>query len=89
MRLMHICVNNLAGVPAIVFGVFGLAFFVYFVGEGLDERFFSEELEHLKQRTFGTPGILWASLTMALLAAYRSSRCLSVRKGAGASSTSF
>lgn len=67
VRLMHICVNNLAGVPAIVFGVFGLAFFVYFVGEGLDERFFSDELEHLNQRTFGTPGILWASLTMALL----------------------
>lgn len=67
VSLMRICVNNLAGVPSIVFGVFGLAFFVYFVGDGIDRSFFSEELEYLQKPTYGTPGILWASLTLALL----------------------
>lgn len=67
VRLMRICVNNLAGVPSIVFGVFGLAFFVYFIGGNIDQRFFSEELQYLQKPTFGTPGILWASLTLALL----------------------
>lgn len=64
VRIVRICVNNLAGVPSIVFGVFGLAFFVYFVGAGIDETFYSEKLP---TPTFGTPGILWASLTLALL----------------------
>lgn len=67
LRLMRICVNNLAGVPAIVFGVFGLAFFVFFIGEGIDQRFFGDKLRYLQQPTYGTPGILWASLTLALL----------------------
>jgi phosphate transport system permease protein len=64
VRIVRICVNNLAGVPSIVFGVFGLAFFVYFVGAGIDQTFYSEKLP---TPTFGTPGILWASLTLALL----------------------
>jgi phosphate transport system permease protein len=64
LRAVRICVNNLAGVPSIVFGVFGLAFFVYFVGAGIDQTFYSEKLP---TPTFGTPGILWASLTLALL----------------------
>jgi phosphate transport system permease protein len=64
VRLVRISVNNLAGVPSIVFGVFGLAFFVYFVGGSLDSTFFADRLP---TPTFGTPGILWASLTLALL----------------------
>jgi phosphate transport system permease protein len=61
---VRIAVNNLAGVPSIVFGVFGVGFFVYFVGGGLDRLFFPEKLP---TPTFGTGGILWASLTLALL----------------------
>ena len=63
-RLIRIAVNNLAGVPSVVYGVFGLGFFVYFLGGTIDELFFSESLP---APTFGTPGIMWASLTMALL----------------------
>jgi phosphate transport system permease protein len=64
VRLVRIAVNNLAGVPSIVFGVFGLGFFVYFVGGGIDRLFFRELLP---TPTFGTGGILWASLTLGLL----------------------
>jgi phosphate transport system permease protein len=64
VRLIRIAVNNLAGVPSIVYGVFGLGFFVYFVGGNLDQLFFADELP---APTFGTPGLLWASLTLALL----------------------
>ena len=64
VNIVRVCVNNLAGVPSIVFGVFGLAFFVYFLGAHVDQKFFSEKLP---TPTFGTPGILWASLTLALL----------------------
>ncbi|MDB6047878.1 MAG: putative phosphate transporter, permease protein [Pseudomonas sp.] len=64
-RLIRIAVNNLAGVPAIVYGVFGLGFFVYVLGGSLDRLFFPEALP---APTFGTPGLLWASLTLALLA---------------------
>ncbi len=63
-RFIRLSVNNLAGVPSIVFGVFGLGFFVYFVGGGIDQFFFSDKLP---EPTFGTGGILWASLTLALL----------------------
>jgi len=63
-RMIRIAVNNLAGVPSIVFGVFGLGFFVYAVGGTLDQLFFSEALPN---PTFGTGGILWASLTLALM----------------------
>jgi phosphate transport system permease protein len=61
---VRIAVNNLAGVPSIVFGVFGVGFFIYFVGGTLDRVFFAESLP---TPTFGTGGILWASLTLALL----------------------
>ena len=61
---VRIAINNLAGVPSIVFGVFGLGFFVYFVGGTLDQLFFSLRLP---TPTFGTGGILWASLTLALM----------------------
>lgn len=64
VRIVRIAVNNLAGVPSIVFGVFGLGFFVYFVGGALDDLFFSQALP---TPTFGTGGILWASLTLALM----------------------
>ena len=64
VRVVRIAVNNLAGVPSIVFGVFGLGFFVYFVGGSIDRLFFAESLP---TPTFGTGGILWASLTLALL----------------------
>ena len=64
VRLVRIAVNNLAGVPSIVFGVFGLGFFIYTVGGTLDTLFFPERLP---TPTFGTGGILWASLTLALL----------------------
>jgi len=64
VRLVRIAVNNLAGVPSIVFGVFGLGFFVYFVGGAIDRAFFPESLP---TPTFGTGGILWASLTLSLL----------------------
>ena len=63
-RLIRLSVNNLAGVPSIVYGVFGLGFFVYFVGGSIDQLFFSDKLP---EPTFGTGGILWASLTLALL----------------------
>mgnify|MGYP001828578601 FL=1 len=63
-RLIRIAVNNLAGVPSIVYGVFGLGFFVYFLGGNLDQLFYPEALP---SPTFGTPGLMWASLTLALL----------------------
>jgi phosphate transport system permease protein len=63
-RLVRISVNNLAGVPSIVYGVFGLGFFVYFLGSHIDKWFFAEALP---APTFGTPGLIWASLTLALL----------------------
>ena len=63
-RLIRIAVNNLAGVPSIVYGVFGLGFFVYFLGGSIDRLFFPEALPN---PTFGTPGLLWASLTLSIL----------------------
>jgi len=64
IRLIRIAVNNLAGVPSIVYGVFGLGFFVYFLGGNIDELFFQASLP---SPTFGTPGLMWASLTLAIL----------------------
>lgn len=63
-RLVRIGVRNLAGVPSIVYGVFGLGAFVYGIGSTMDEWFFSDSLP---SPTFGTGGLLWASLTLALL----------------------
>jgi len=64
LKTIRISVYNLAGVPSIVFGVFGLGFFVYFVGGQIDQAFYPEALP---APTFGTPGLFWASLTLALL----------------------
>ena len=64
IRMIRIAVNNLAGVPSIVYGVFGLGFFVYFLGGSIDTLFFPEAKP---APTFGTPGLMWASLTLALL----------------------
>ena len=64
VRIVRIAVNNLAGVPSIVYGVFGLGFFIYGIGSGIDQLFYPERLP---TPTFGTGGILWASLTLALL----------------------
>ena len=63
-RIVRIAVNNLAGVPSIVYGVFGLGFFIYLLGGEIDRLFYPEALP---APTFGTPGLLWASLTLALL----------------------
>ncbi|OON39006.1 phosphate ABC transporter, permease protein PstA [Izhakiella australiensis] len=63
-RLVRIAVVNLAGVPSIVYGVFGLGFFVWLIGGSLDRLLF---IDRLPAPTFGTPGLLWASLTLALL----------------------
>lgn len=63
-RLIRIAVNNLAGVPSIVYGVFGLGFFVYILGGNIDQLFFPESAP---APVYGTPGLLWASITLALL----------------------
>jgi len=63
-RIVRIAVNNLAGVPSIVYGVFGLGFFVYFLGGNIDKLFFPEAAP---APFLGTSGLLWASLTLALL----------------------
>ena len=63
---VRIAVNNLAGVPSIVFGVFGLGFFCYVVGGGIDRAFYPEYVAQ-NQPVFGTGGLMWASLTLALL----------------------
>jgi phosphate transport system permease protein len=63
-RLIRIAVNNLAGVPSVVYGVFGLGFFVYILGGNIDQLFFPESSP---APVFGTPGLLWASITLALL----------------------
>ena len=63
-KVIRIAVINLAGVPSIVYGVFGLGFFVYIVGGTIDDVFFSAQLP---TPTFGTPGILWSALTLAIM----------------------
>ena len=60
-RTIRFAVNTLAGVPAIVFGLFGLGFFIQFVGAGMDNVMSGGQLR------WGQPNILWASLTMSLL----------------------
>ncbi|TAL00768.1 MAG: phosphate ABC transporter permease PstA [Rhodospirillaceae bacterium] len=64
VSFVRISVNNLAGVPSIVYGVFGLGFFAYVLGGSIDRLFYSENLPN---PTFGTGGLLWAALTLALL----------------------
>ena len=68
LRIVRISVNNLAGVPSIVFGVFGLGFFVYVLGGSIDQLFFSDQLKYNNNTpVFGTGGLLWCSLTLALM----------------------
>ena len=61
VHLVRLAIQNLAGVPAIVFGLFGLGFFIEFIGRGVDRALFSGRL------VYGQPAIIWAALTMALL----------------------
>ena len=68
LRFVRICVNNLAGVPSIVFGVFGLGFFVYVLGGTIDQLFFADQLKYNNHSpVFGTGGLIWCSLTLALM----------------------
>ncbi len=64
VTVVRISVSNLAGVPSIVFGVFGVGFFVYGLGAFIDDNFFRQSLP---TPTFGTGGLLWASITLSLL----------------------
>ena len=61
---IRVIIINLAGIPSIVYGVFGLGLFVMGLGVQLDQAFYAQ---NLPSPTFGAPGILWASITMALL----------------------
>jgi phosphate transport system permease protein len=63
-KLIRISITNLAGVPAIIYGIFGLGFFVYGLGGQVDALFYADRLP---SPTFGTPGLLWAALTLALV----------------------
>ncbi|RKF17448.1 phosphate ABC transporter permease PstA [Alginatibacterium sediminis] len=63
-KLIRIAVINLAGVPSIVYGVFGLGFFVYMMGGSIDQLFYPESLP---SPTFGSPGVIWSALTLAIL----------------------
>lgn len=68
LRIVRISVNNLAGVPSIVFGVFGLGFFVYVLGGSIDQLLFADQLKYNNNTpVFGTGGLLWCSLTLALM----------------------
>ncbi|EED34312.1 phosphate ABC transporter, permease protein PstA [Luminiphilus syltensis NOR5-1B] len=63
-QALRVAIHNLAGVPAVIYGVFGLGFFIYTMGGSVDQWLYADQLP---QPTFGTPGLLWAALTLALL----------------------
>ena len=63
-RLLRLAIVNLAGVPSVVYGLFGLGFFVMVIGGGIDRMFYQSKLP---EPTYGTGAIVWASLTLALL----------------------
>ncbi len=60
-RSIRFAVNTLASIPSIVFGLFGLGFFVQFVGSSIDS------VTNPGTLVWGQPNILWASMTMGLL----------------------
>ena len=60
-QIIRVAVNNLAGVPSIVFGLFGLGFFVQFLGRGIDSVFYHG------QKVYSQPALVWGALTMAVL----------------------
>jgi phosphate transport system permease protein len=62
-RIIRGAVNNLAGVPSIVFGLFGLGFFISFIGGRIDDVLYSSTAEPV----WGKPALLWASLTLAVM----------------------
>jgi phosphate transport system permease protein len=62
-RIIRGAVNNLAGVPSIVFGLFGLGFFISFIGGRIDDLL----LPHRPEPVWGKPALLWASLTLAVM----------------------
>lgn len=66
VRLVRIAVNNLAGIPSIVYGIFGLGFFIYLIGGSLDEWLFPGQVD-AGEPVFGRGCIFWASLTLGLL----------------------
>jgi phosphate transport system permease protein len=60
-RMIRVCIANLAGVPSIVFGLFGLGFFISAMGRSIDAAAFGG------QPTYGKPSLIWAALTLAVL----------------------
>lgn len=62
-RIIRNAVNNLAGVPSIVFGLFGLGFFIGYLGSGIDSVLLGEG----QRPVWGRPALIWASLTMAVM----------------------
>ena len=60
-RIIRTAVNNLAGVPSIVFGLFGLGFFINFIGKNMDRML------HHPEAVWGQPALIWASLTLAVM----------------------
>jgi phosphate transport system permease protein len=65
VRLVRIGVNNLAGIPSIVYGIFGVGFFINYLGAAIDNNFYAYHLAN--GPVFGKGGVLWAALTLGLL----------------------